>query len=316
MRPAFRTFAILILLVAGNVAARAADNAAFTRTEDVIYGRKYGVALTLDVLTPKEHANGAGIIFCVSGGWVSDHNNISGLADRGMFNEFLKRGYTVFAVCHGCQPKFTVPEIAQDMHRALRFIHAHAKDYKVDPERLGITGASAGGHLSLLMGTSGGPGDPKARDPIDRESSRVQAVACFFPASDFNNWGEKDHLLCPTTMQPQFRAALDYHELDKEKRLFERVSDEKQCRAIATKISPITYVSKDSPPTLILHGDADTLVPIQQAQIFVERMKEHGAGAELIVRKGAGHGWATLINDLSLCADWFDKNLVGKKAAN
>src|SRR5439155_3550362 len=101
--------------------------------------------------------------------------------------EFLKRGYTVFAVVHGSQPKFTVPEILLDMHRAVRYIRSHAQDFKIEPERIGITGGSAGGHLSLMQGTAGDLGDPKARDPVERVSSRVQAVACFFPATDFLN---------------------------------------------------------------------------------------------------------------------------------
>ena len=120
-----------------------ADEPAFTRKEDVIYGRKYGTALTMDVFTPKENANGAAIVFCVSGGWFSSHEAIN----PGFINEFLGRGYTVFAVVHGSQPKFTIPEVITDMHRAVRFIRSHAKDYNIDPDRIGITGGSAGGHL-------------------------------------------------------------------------------------------------------------------------------------------------------------------------
>src|ERR1051326_7684268 len=86
--------------------ARAADDP-YTRQQDVIYGRKYGTALTMDVFTPKENSNGAAVIFCVSGGWFSAHEAIN----VGFIREFLKRGYTVFAVVHGSQPKFTIPEV-------------------------------------------------------------------------------------------------------------------------------------------------------------------------------------------------------------
>ena len=108
----------------------------------------------------------------------------------GFLDELLKRGYTVFAVVHGSQPKYTIPEILEDINRAVRFIRHHAKDYRVDPDRLGIAGASAGGHLSLMQGTSGDLGNKGAKDPIDRESSRVQAVACYFPPTDFLNYGK------------------------------------------------------------------------------------------------------------------------------
>src|SRR5260221_4773981 len=135
----------VIPLIARN--ALAADEI-FTRTEDVIYGRKFGTALTLDVFTPNARPNGAAVILAVSGGWFSAHEGIN----TGFFNEYLKRGYTVFAVVHGSQPKFTIPEVLDDMHRAVRYIRSRADDFKIDPDRIGITGGSAGGHLSLMQG--------------------------------------------------------------------------------------------------------------------------------------------------------------------
>ena len=119
--------AILVVLVVGVSIAPAQEAGSFTRKEDVIYGRKFGTALTMDVFTPKENANGAGVILCVSGGWFSSHENIN----LAFFKEFLKRGYTVFAVVHGSQPKFNLEEITQDMHRATRYIRAHAKDFGI-----------------------------------------------------------------------------------------------------------------------------------------------------------------------------------------
>src|SRR5438132_7847444 len=100
------SFVLLIFVVPANVLA--GDAANYTRTEDVIYGRKYGVALTLDVIKPKENLNGLGIIYCLSGGWISDHNNVVNIIARSQ--PLLKRGYTIFAVVHGSQPKFTIPE--------------------------------------------------------------------------------------------------------------------------------------------------------------------------------------------------------------
>src|SRR5580765_8322627 len=100
-------------------AAFAADEP-YTRIEDVIYGRKYGTALTLAVIAPKEKANGEAIVWAVSGGWFSTHDGIN----PAVVAEYLKRGYTVFAVVHGSQPKFTIPEVLDDMHRAVRFIRS------------------------------------------------------------------------------------------------------------------------------------------------------------------------------------------------
>jgi acetyl esterase/lipase len=126
----------------------------FDRKEDVIYGRKYGPALTMDVFTAKKDVKGVGVIIVVSSGFVSSHDSIS----SAFVTPLTDRGYTVFTVVHGSQPRYTIPEIIQDMNRAVRFIRYHAKDYAIDPDHIGITGASAGGYLSLMLGTAGDQG--------------------------------------------------------------------------------------------------------------------------------------------------------------
>src|SRR5947209_7153524 len=176
-----------LTLLAGLGHARAQEN---PRVRDVVYGHKFGMALTLDVLKPAK-PNGAGVLFMVSRGFNSD----MAAADAGSFGPallkpLLDRGYTLFLVCHGSQPKFTVGEIVADIHRSVRFVRAHAKDYGVDPDRLGITGVSSGGFLALTIGTKGQPGDPNAKDSVDRASSRVQAVGCFCPSSDLVDYGK------------------------------------------------------------------------------------------------------------------------------
>src|SRR5436190_14293363 len=128
--------------------APSATPTAAERLTDVVYGRKFGVALTMDVFMPTKNANGAGVIWVVSGGWVSAHALVETKMAFSPVQPLLNRGYTVFAVVHGCQPKFTIPEILEDMNRAVRFIRFHAADYGIDPQRMGITGGSAGGHLS------------------------------------------------------------------------------------------------------------------------------------------------------------------------
>jgi acetyl esterase/lipase len=294
---------LLALAVAPSV--RAAEAPPHERTEDVIYGRKYGVALTMDVFTP-EKPNGLGVIFVVSGGWFS--------ADEAIRVEFvtplLARGYTVFAVVHGSQPKFQIPEILQDMHRAVRYIRHHAKDYGVDPDRLGIMGGSAGGHLSLMQGAAGTPGAADAPDPVNRESSRVQAVACFFPPTDFLNYGKPGEIALGRGILKGFRPPFDFEEVDPDTKRFVEITDEAKIEEIGKQISPVTHVSADDPPMLIIHGDADTLVPIQQAQLMVDALEAAGVEAELVTRPGAAHGWGTMFEDIELFADWFDEHLA------
>ncbi len=295
---------------ADEVSLSATPNQTVTRTEDVIYGRKFGTALTLDVFSPKQAegkpGNGAAVIFVVSGGWFSSHEAIN----QGFVNEFLNRGYTVFAVVHGSQPKFTILEIVDDMHRAVRFIRSRASHYQIDPDRIGISGASAGGHLSLMQGTAGSPGNREAIDLVERESSRVQAVACFFPPTDFLNYGKSDENAMGRGVLKNFRAPFDFHEFDKTINAFVPITDEKRLVDIGRNISPVNHVTSDDPPTLIIHGDADSLVPIQQAEIVIEKLKANKVPCELVVRKGQGHGWPEIGKDITILANWFDQYLA------
>jgi acetyl esterase/lipase len=305
----FMTRISLALLLVLTAPLLAADDSPWSRRQDVVYGRKFGVALTLDVFTPTKTApNGAAAIFVVSGGWFSAHEFLDG-AGPGFINELSNRGYTVFGVVHGSQPKFTIPEILQDMNRSVRFIRYHAKDYGIDPDRIGIYGASAGGHLSLMQGLAGDAGDAAAKDPVDRVSSRVQVVGCFYPPTDFLNYGKEGEIALGRGVLSGFKAPFDFHELDKKTNSFVPITDEQKVLEIGRKISPITHASADDPPTLIIHGDADKLVPIQQAQIFIKKLTDAGVEAKLVTKPGAAHGWADQAKDMMLIADWFDAHL-------
>lgn len=275
----------------------AQSTADYSRTE-VIYGRKPGVALTLDVIQPK-NTNGCAVLFMVSGGWFSSHEAINPKS----YGAFLKRGYTVFAVVHGSQPKYNITEITPDIHRAVRWVRHNASTYGIDPNKFGITGGSAGGHLSLTMGTQGAPGKSDAKDPVDRESSAVQAVACFFPPTDFLNYGSDGVDAVGVGILKDFKPG------------FGSRSDTAEGRqTLGKEISPIYYITASMPPTLIMHGDKDTLVPIQQAEIFVKRANELGVkAARLVVKAGGGHGWKDLNDDMEILADWFDEHLRGIK---
>jgi acetyl esterase/lipase len=299
---------LLALIASCSCGSLLAQSPAVKRIEDVIYGRKFGMALTMDVFQPTEKANGAGIIFCISGGWVSSKEAVNAKVAE----EFTKRGYTVFAVMHGAQPKFTIPEVLEDMHRATRFIRANAEKYGVDKDRLGISGGSAGGHLSLMQGNAPKPGDPKARDVVERESSKVNAVACLFPPTDFLNYGKEGNVALGGGTLTNFRPPFEFWEREKQTNALKIITDEKRREAIGKEISPYYYVKAESPPTMIIHGDKDFLVPLQQAERIGEKYKEHNVAFELIVKKGAGHGWAKMEEDLIKFADWFDKHLAKK----
>jgi acetyl esterase/lipase len=299
-----------VALVACGEAIRAADAPGFTRKEDVVYGRKFGTALTMDVIAP-EKPNGLGVIFVVSGGWFSSHESIQ----PQQWMELTRHGYTVFEVVHGSQPKFTIPEILEDMHRAVRFIRHNAAQYGINPDKIGITGLSAGGHLSLMQAVAGKPGDESAKDPVDRESSRVQVVACFFPPTDFLNYGKPGENAIGQGVLKDLRAAFDFREFDPQTKTFAPITDQARILEIGKNISPIAHISPDDPPTLILHGDADTRVPFQQATSFIDKLKAAGVPANLVTKPGAQHGWPTMFDDMTVMANWFDKYLLAQQPA-
>lgn len=267
------------------------------RIRDVIYTKHDGVALTMDIYKPA-NPNGAGVIKIISGGWKSNHNGIS---DGG----WPQHGYTTFVVVHGTQPRFQVEEIVADLNRAVRFIRANAATYGVDPMKLGVTGGSAGGHLSLMLATRGGPGNPKATDPIDRESSAVNAVACFYPPTDYLNWFEPGDNAVGIGKLAAYAGAFGPKCATPEGR-----------EALGRELSPIYWVNKNQPPIFIVHGDADPQVSITQSQRFKVRCGEVGAKCEVLIREGAGHGgWKEMTEDTERMAQWFDLQLLGKQPA-
>lgn len=298
-------FAFSLARILPTFGEEAATAVPYSRSEDVVYGRRDGTALTMDVFRP-EHANGLGIIQVICGGYLSSHADIHPRS----FQELLNRGYTVFAVVPGSQPRYQVPEIQQNLARSVRYIRHHAQRFAIDPDRIGVTGGSAGGNLSLLIATAGDAGDPNSRDPIDRESSRVQAAAVFYPLTDFLNWSKpgEEHVGINGHPTP-FKAAFDYREPIAEKGTWERITDPERLRGITRTISPIYSVSPEDPPMLLLHGDADFFVPKYQSEIFLKALQEAGITSELIVKPGGGHGWPGMEQDVVHFADWFDRHL-------
>ena len=273
------------------------------RTEDIVYGRKDGLALTLDRFVP-EKCNGAGLVFLVNGGWLSSKATPLMVTIRpDDYAPFLARGYTVFAVVTSSQPRYKVADEIADCLRAVRFIRTHATEHGVDPDRLGIMGASSGGHLALSVAARGTAGTPDAADPVDHASAAVQAVACFFPPTDFANYGGPGiDGLGAGPLEP-LEVAFGSRGLDADQRA-----------RLAAELSPITHLSDRLPPTLIIHGDRDEVVPLQQSESFAARAAAAGAASvEIIVRPGQGHGWGDFWRssaDVEAFADWFDRHLA------
>jgi acetyl esterase/lipase len=260
---------------------------------DVVYGHKDGMALTFDVVKPAK-PNGAGILWIQSGGWYSNWVDPKGWP--GTAKSFLDKGWTVFIVRHGSAPKYTIPDATGDVRRSVRFIRMKAKDFGVDAERLGVTGGSAGGHLSLMLATTGDDGDANAKDEVLRQSDRVAAVVALFPPTDISTWVTDPPE--PIKKIPALKPPLAF--------------DAK----LAPDYSPLLKVTDKTAPTLLIHGDKDELVPIEHSKKIMVELERAKVPSKLVVVEGAGHGFSPKQNQELVVPEmigWFEKYLAEKK---
>ncbi len=275
-------------LVAGPVATQAQE---VTVTPDVVYGHKYGMALTFDVFTPAD-ANGAAVLNMVSGGWRSQWRPHEVSQPR--YQALLDAGFTVLSVRHGSSPKYVIPEIVPDVRRAVRYIRLNARQLGVDPNRLGVWGRSSGGHLSLMLGNASDSGDPSSEDPVLRVSDRVAAVVAYYPPVDLRPLGLAASPRITNTRFP----ALNFEGSE------------------VSAFSPIVHVSADDPPTLLIHGDSDGLVDVSNSHEIYTAFQEHGVESKMIIIPGADHGFRGEDAVLATAAmvDWFVDQLGSRSS--
>jgi acetyl esterase/lipase len=261
---------------------------------NVIYGMYSGLALLLDVHHPGT-ANGRAIIVIQGSGWNSSQaysaQPLTNLTSsiRFFVPKLLDGGYTLFVVNHRNGPRFHYPAALEDVQRAVRYLRYHAHDYGIDPSRIGALGYSSGAHLAALLGVLDGAGDPLDPDPVNRGSARVQCVVTAALGSDLTQASNENVvsfmgqlLPHPTPIEPDPDpvALRAYHEA-----------------------SPISHVSSSSAPLLLLHGDADKIVPFRQAEIMESAMKTAGAEVRLIRLAGGSHGFG---GEIANHPDWPD----------
>jgi acetyl esterase/lipase len=294
-------------------AAPAVDSTAlseFTRQRDVIYGRKDGLALTLDMFTPKD-AKGIGVLWVINSSGRSSVERIDGPGFQRCSRILLRRGYTVFAVVHSSAPRFALQDMVPDVRRAVRFVRYRAADFRIDPRYLGIAGASAGGSLALLMGTTGPGGDPNHPDPVERVSSTVQAVGCFFAPSDWLDFDGRgtDVVAFQKAKYESVDPSFVFYDTDPKQQTRTEIADKQKIQLLLQEYSPVAQVTPDDAHILLVHGDADPLIPIQQSQRLLRKLQENHVPCQLVTRPGKGHGWEGWEDDTALIADWFDTHL-------
>jgi acetyl esterase/lipase len=227
----------------------------------------------------------------VSGGWYSGWTP----PDRAQaaFAPLTSKGFTVFAVRHGSSPRYGIPDAVADVRRSVRFIRMNAKDYGVDPNRLGVYGMSAGGHLSLMLGTASDEGKADDKDPVLRVSDRVQAVVAFVAPTDLTIMVKE----APNRLPAYSRfPALD---LD---------------MSGAKLHSPLVLVTADDAPTLLLAGAKDDLVPIDHSRNIRTAFDQEKVANKLVEYPDAGHGFGP--DDMKRAAAemvaWFETHLAAK----
>jgi len=258
-------------------------------TPDVVYGHKFGLATTFDAFTPTEDANGAAVLFMVSGGWYSNWTPPE--QAQPMFRPLTDKGFAVFAVRHGSSPKFSIAEAVADVRRSVRFIRMNAERFSIDPNRIGVFGMSAGGHLSLMLGTASDEGDADATDPVARTSDRVQAVVAYVAPTDLRIMAND----APGRLPAYDRfPALDVD------------------TTTAAKDSPLLYVTPDDAPTLLLAGAKDDLVPISHSRNIQTAFEKEGVTSKLIEFPEAGHGFGgeDAKNATEAMVAWFEEHLT------
>jgi dienelactone hydrolase len=281
-------------------------------TPDVAYGHKFGMALTFDMYQPKKQ-NGAGVLLINSGGYRSNFANFYKEIPEGLclvtkedleqmtpnlrgnnIEPLLAKGITVFVVRHGSRPKFGMSEIVADLRRAVRFVRFHADEYGVDKERIGIWGGSTGGHLSLLLGLTAEIGISEATEEFEKGSGRIAAVVAYFPITDLKRHAEY-----------KISTGKPYPEDHPVKHLTAEQFKE---------FSPLYFASSDDPPTLIVHGDQDTAVPIIEGESMHQVLLKAGVQSKFITIPGAGHGFFDKDADQALAetVNWFENYLITK----
>jgi acetyl esterase/lipase len=220
----------------------------------------------LDLYLPEKASGPLPVIVWVHGGaWQA------GSKDNCPAAPFAARGYAVASVNYRLSQHARFPAQIEDCKAAVRWLRAHAKQYNLDPDHVGVWGASAGGHLVALLGTTGGVKELVGAGGNADQSSRVQAVVDWFGPTDLTKMG----------------GSHDRPDSPEARLLGGPVGEDK---GRAARANPITYVTKDAAPFLILHGDRDPTVPFGQSELLEAALRKAGVEVTLVPVKGAGHG--------------------------
>jgi acetyl esterase/lipase len=268
------TLILLLLLGSANLTrpVRAQETPSLSSHRDVVFAEVDGHRLKLDLYVPKTDLPPRLVVWIHGGGWRSGSKN------NPRIKSLTEDGYAIASISYRFTDKAIFPAQIHDCKAAVRWLRANAERYGYDADWIAVAGSSAGGHLALLMGTSGGVAELEGTvgGNLD-QSSTVQAVIDYFGPSDFVLRGKTQPERSYTQLSGSFAllGGVDGQKLDSKTEQF---------------ASPTHYVSDDDPPLLVFHGEQDQTVLLDQSQRIVNRYSEVGLDARLVVLKQAGHG--------------------------
>ncbi len=264
--------ALLTLIFTPLALAQGAKDAPKPTQADVAYDDK-NPAQVLDAYLAKK-ANQPVLVYIHGGGWRAGTK--ASLPD--LILKVIEDGWAnVISVEYRFTDVAPHPAQVNDCTRAIQFIRSRAKDWNLDPDRLGVTGGSAGAHLSLWVALHDDAADPQSKDPVEHHSSRPSCAISFAGPTAWSLLAEIRH------GHPAYCQLLGYEpgtppvEMDEE---------------IIADVSPITFATEDDPPILLIHGDADTTVPFAHAEALHSRLEEVGVSSKLLVVPEGTHGVA------------------------
>ncbi len=238
------------------------------RIEDIVYGTGGGRELRLDIVRPKKQTESPMPVVV----WVHGGAWLAGSRKGGPATTLANHGYFIASIEYRLSQEATFPAQIEDCKCAIRYLRAHAKKLNIDPNRIGVWGPSAGGHLVALLGTSGSAEELEGKGGWQDQSSRVQAVCDWYGPTDFTKMrGSHDDINSPECQLVGGSLTEKAH--------------------LVRAANPITYVTPDDPPFLVMHGEEDRTVPINQSELLFDALKQAGVAVTFIRVKNAGHGF-------------------------
>lgn len=296
-----RCLVFVVLFLAAAVPAGGERRRPVVRTQveieivrDVTYGVVGSTALKLDIVRPKTNAIIPAVVFIHGGGWVSGDKG-GGIAS---LMPLARRGYFGATINYRLSGEAKFPAQIEDVKCAIRYLRANASLLGIDPDRIAVWGSSAGGHLVSMLGTTGDVEVWNVSGGWGGFSSRVTAVVDWFGPSNLNTISSQalpcssiNHDAASSPEGQLLGCAIPV------------------CRDLAATASPVTWVTPDDAPTLIMHGTNDCSVPPGQSQELYDRLRSAGVETSLVILPGAGHGGAQFTASLNTVYSFLDEHL-------